>query len=226
MEASLAKNTRKAYSTGLSNFSSFRRKHGWPDFWPPSSHEILLYIAFLSLRNFSHKTVTLYLSAISFQCRFHSVLDPTKHFLVTKTLQGLKRTAKAKRVRLPITVELLQGTLTMLSAVCRDTYEATLFRSAFSLAFFGFFRVGEITSAGRNDGNLNKVLSIHDIRWALDGSPIVQLRFSKADQLGKGVSITLVKQINIAICPVQALQAYLAVRPSVQGPLFCHCDGR
>jgi integrase len=145
---------------------------------------------------------------------------------VAKTLQGLKRTAKKKRVRLPITVELLQDILTTLPAVCRDTYESLLFRSAFSLAFFGFFRVGEITSSGKNDINVHKVLGIGDIQRSQNGLVIMRLRFSKADQTGKGATITLKKQHNPLICPVRALEAFLSARPSLPGPLLCHFNGQ
>ena len=226
INASLALNTRKAYATGLASFCSFRQQQGWLSSWPPSVSEIILYLAHLSLTNHSHKTAVSYLAALSFQCKARSVYDPTKHFLVDKTLQGFQRSAKSKRIRLPITVDILQGILTKLSAACRNLFESLLFQAAFSLAFFGFFRVGEITSTGKGDVTIHKVLSIHDIRWSDDGHLVLHLRFSKADQLGRGATIKVARQPNISICPVQALQRYLSVRPQSSGPLFCHSNSQ
>ena len=51
------------------------------------------------------------------------------------------------------------------------------------------------------------------------------LRRSKTDPLGQGIAIYL-GRTGASICPVQALLAYMAVRPlGLSGPLFCFPDG-
>lgn len=185
LNASLAPNTVKAYSTGLKTLHKFRQRYSLSQNWPPSVQELTMFIAYLSLCRFSFKSVALYIAAISFQCKIDSREDTTKHFVVSKALEGLRRTAKSKRSRLPITIELLEGILTKLSAVCRDSYETALFSASFSVAFFGFFRVGEITACKNGDTNLVKILSRQDI--TIDNDALTcHLRFSKGDQLGGG----------------------------------------
>ena len=108
--------------------------------------------------------------------------------------------------------------------MCRDSYEAILFRCSFLLAFFGFFRVGEITCTSKKDREFSKVLSINDIQRTKNGDVQIVLRFSKTDQCGKGTNIRLTRQHNPVICLVHALSEYTAVRPAVGGPLLCHIN--
>ena len=54
----------------------------------------------------------------------------------------------------------------------------------------------------------------------------VHLRQSKTDPFHKGVSIYMYLGITHGhLCPVTAILAYVAVRPSVSGPLFLFKDG-
>ena len=164
--------------------------------------------------------------AISFQCKISGLHDPTKHFVVSKTLEGLKRTAKPKRTRLPITVDMLKGILTKLPALCFDEYETTLFSCAFTFAFFGFFRVGEITADSNKDPG-SKIVNMHDLSWGEMGKALlVRLRYSKTDQLGEGTTIKLLKQSHTPVCPVRATERYLSFRQPSSGPLFRHGTGR
>jgi integrase len=141
-------------------------------------------------------------------------------------LEGFRRTAKPKRARLPITLDLLSGILTKLSAVCRDGFESTLFSSAFTLAFFGFFRIGELTTASKSDRAVDKIINLTDIKLVdKEETLLIKIRYSKADQRGKGCTIKIKKQQPQTICPVLAFKRYLAVRPKSGGSLFCHVNG-
>jgi hypothetical protein len=103
LSASSAQNTIKAYNIRLACFNSFRKGYRLPELWPPAIQEVTMFIAFLSLRNFSFRT------AISFQCKLRVFYE---HFVVNMVLEGLRRTAKGKKARLPIKLELLQSILT------------------------------------------------------------------------------------------------------------------
>lgn len=179
----------------------------------------------MSLRGLSSKTAELYLSAISFRCKVSGFTDNTKHFLVNKLLEGFRRQCKSKRVRLPITIDLLRCILTKLSAVCTNNYESLLFKAAYVTAFFGFFRVGEITIPSKVSTDTSKVLNRQDISFVdNESSMLVTLRYSKTDQLGKGM-VMKINQTGSSVCPVLVVQHYLKQRPKVNGPLFCHFDG-
>jgi len=190
--------------------------------WPPQVDQLAQFVAYMSLGGLSSRTAELYLSAISFQCKTSNLQDTTKHFIVTKLIEGFRRTSKAKRLRLPITYSLLESILTKLPAVCRDEYESCLFSAVFALAFFGFFRVGELAVAKQNSVDVSKVVGIQDITFeAEDKALLVLVRFSKTDQLGRGVTLRL-GRTNSDICPVRVVKRFLTMRSPVAGPLFCH----
>ena len=137
----MAHNSVRAYNTGLNTFNKFRQQYQLSESWPPPLDHIIQFLAYMSLRGLSSKTARLYLSAISFRCKIANSQDTTKHFLVAKITEGFKRTSTLRRARYPITYDILQGILTKTSVVCRDSFEAQLFSTAFSLAFLGVFRV-------------------------------------------------------------------------------------
>lgn len=60
-------------------------------------------------------------------------------------LKGMDRLYGVEDSRKPITLELLVKLINSLQFVCSSSYECTLFRSMFSLAFFALLRIGEIT---------------------------------------------------------------------------------
>ena len=125
---------------------------------------------------------------IAFKCKVSGGLDVTQHFLVKKLIEGFRRSTHEKDTRLPISITLLKQLLAILPAICRDNYEAKMFSAAFTLAFFGFLRVGEITV-----GSLKKIghpLFRRDIELIADDKSVrVTIRHSKTDQVGKGTTI-------------------------------------
>lgn len=226
LEAAYSKNTHAAYATGLAAFSSFRIEQGFPNSWPPRLDQVVSFIASLSMRGLAHNTVRLYISSISNQCKLLGVLDITKNFIVTKLLEGIKRTKHKADARLPITAELLSKLMTVLPQTCSNLYEAKLFSAAFSLAFFGFLRVGELSLT--KGTSQNDIIAIHDVLisdWAPSKAIKLHLRHSKTDQLNTGITM-IIPSVNVSICPVANLQTFLLVRPSFKGPLFCHYGGQ
>lgn len=224
--ASVAPNTLKAYNTGLQCFSSFREQYGLHQSWPPTVEQLAMFLSYMSLKGLSSKTADLYITAISFQCKVSDLPDNTKHFLINKLAEGFRRQGGSKRVRLPITFELLKSILTTLPVVCCNGFEAALFKAVYVLAYFGFFRVGEITVANKSTMEFGRVLNLGDISF-VNGNQymLVNLRFSKTDQLGKG-TVLKISKTGSSICPVIILRQYLRQRPKVAGPLFCHFDGK
>lgn len=192
--------------------------------WPPSVEQLTNFVAYLSLENLSHKTAKLYLCAIAFQSKLSGGQDTTKHYIVVRAVEGMRRVGGVGRARLPITLSLLDSICTRIPAVCGSTYECVLFSAAYCLAFFGFFRVGELTVTKQE--YMHKVLAISDV-WIdiKSGVLLLHLRYSKTDQNGKGVHLRIQKT-GSNVCPVNNMFNYLAIRPKIQGPLFCHFSGK
>lgn len=220
----MAENTRVSYNVGLKRFSEIRTKLQLPQLWPPDVSHIVQFIAYLSLNKAAHATVRLYLTAISFKCKMLGSADPTKEFIVQKMLEGVRRSNPGRDQRLPITTNLLKDILSKLPLVCTSLYESKMFSAAFTLAFHGFLRVGEIT-LHRN--NCDRVLSVHDIKIEqMDKLLKVHIRYSKTDQSGQGTVIKIIGSGD-AICPFKCMTEYLACRPRCfDGQLFKHFNGQ
>ena len=178
----------------------------------------------MSLEGKSHATARTYLAAISTFHKLKGWADPTEGFLLKKLLQGFARAKARKDNRLPITYDKLKQLVANLDNICTDAYEVLLFKTAFTLAFFGFLRVSELIGQGRPGTESRPGLQLADIR--IGSELVVHLRASKTDQLGKGTEVKLrpVREAP-AVCPVQVIRAYLAARPRVNEQLLIHFNG-
>lgn len=216
-------NTMKTYDTGLAAFTKFLQIQGINEMWPPKLETVVHFLAYLSLKALSANTARSYISAISYKCKVSGFPDIAQNFIIQKMLEGMKRLKTRSDTRLPITPAILENIVSVLPGICANIYEQKLFKAAFTLAFAGLLRVGEITySKGRD---LSKILSKNDVLLTRDGkSLIVKLRFSKTDQTGKGVTLEIPKSES-ALCPIKSINEYLSVRSVADGPFFCHFSG-
>ena len=166
MDAPISENTKETYRNALSCFKAFRREYSLAQVCPlPFS--IITYshfhcISFIKQK--SHKTVTTYLSAINYRCKSCSFEDFSENVLVRKMIEGMRRLNKQNDTRLPISQGLLLKLINALPYICSSIFEATLFSSAFSLAFHGFLRVGELVLSKRRQAH--QVINIKDISIA------------------------------------------------------------
>lgn len=85
---------------------------------------------------------------------------------------------------------MLSQLISELSSVCSNSYEATLFTTAFELAFFALLRESEFTTSSKNTVVL--------LRCSTIGHRSGIIKRSKTDQLGKGstIQITLNSQTS------------------------------
>ena len=162
------------------------------------------------------------MSGISHQVQLQGLQDNSKSFIIKKMLEGLRRSKPSKDIRCPITLTLLNQIVSVLPAVCNNSYEATLFATAFQLAFFALLRVGELTVS--NSQNASRVIAPNDIHFNSDSSVNIFIKGSKTDQLGKGASVHITYNLETKAL-VSALHLYISKRQSVSGPFFCHMDG-
>ena len=94
-----------------------------------------------------------------------------------------------------------------------SSYDTSLLRTAFCLAFFRFFRVGEFASKSLASCD-SRPLQFNDVDIVcVDGCRQVKLsiRQSITDQLGESVTM-LLPETGSAACPVYALSNFLKVR--------------
>ena len=163
LDASISANTRAVYLPALKNFKDFRILTKLPDKWPVPSNHILLFIAYHSGKGSAASTVSSYISGISYVHKLRQWTDPAELFIVRKALEGLRRLNRTKDHRAPISEELLVKICGALNQVCYSEYETFLFRSVFTLAFYGLFRVGELVYTSEHCAHVP--LTIKDIKF-------------------------------------------------------------
>ena len=200
---------------------------------PTSESTLLLFVAYLASRNLSYATIKTYLSGVrsihvasGHHSSFNECLSPRLH----QVLKGIKKEKAASsppRVRRPITIQIMEGIKKVLVKQPHD-YHNIMMWAACCIAFFGFLRSSEFTTPSTTEYDPEVHLSTSDL--AVDSKIRPQLvrvtiKQSKTDPFRQGVTLFLGKT-GSAICPVEALLPYLAVRSSRPGPLFVLEDGR
>ncbi|XP_076077485.1 integrase/recombinase xerD homolog [Mytilus galloprovincialis] len=214
----------QAYQRALNALAKFRDSFDLDHSFPIPLIHITQFIAYMSCLDMAPSTVKCYISAISFYNKINNYEDMSKLFVVRKMIDGMAR-SKLKRPdsRLPITIDLLKNIIKILPAFCSSRYEAVLFSSAFSMGFFAFLRVGEMTTACGREGS-NHAIKIENVE-VTNHNIKIYLASSKTDQLGRGTSIFVARQSDVGICLVKLLQEYLKIRPRIRGQLYCHFNG-
>ena len=228
----LAANTRITYNAGQQRFQTFCQAIK-ACILPASETTLSLFITYLATEKISHKTIKVNLSAIRHMhvaagmcSQFSRQLTPRLQL----TLKGIQRSqaiSHSPRLRLPITLQLLQKIHAQLSKQPHH-YNNILTWAACCLAFFGFLRVSEFTTPSDTQYDEDCHLSINDISLDSRDNPQlvkVTLKQSKTDPFRKGVDLYLGKT-GATICPVRGLLPYLALHGHHRGPLFILEDGR
>lgn len=224
IDAFLARETSRTYSYALNIFDNFRSNHGIATNLPPSISDLTDFIAYLSLKCNAPSTIRTYVSAIGYQYKMFNLPDLTQSFIVKKMLTGLTRLDKRTDVRMPITVDILHKILNAVPFVCFSKFEAILFSAIFSLAFFGFFRIGELVVHSSN--KLGHALQSNNIRFIVDINSLeIIIPHSKTDQSGKG-SVLLIPATYLPVCAVKAVRSFINIRPPSLGTFFCHLSGK
>ncbi len=138
LQASMANSTWETYRRAVHKFKEFRDKLGWTDCWPLNTGEVVAFIAQLCIEGLAASSINTYISALSFVHKVNDWTDPTSSFIISKLREGCKRLKPQSDSRYPITLPILKRIVSALPGVCASTYEVSLFRAAFLLAFFGF----------------------------------------------------------------------------------------
>lgn len=147
---SMALNTFCSYSRTLGLFNQFRNIAQYEYTWPIPVEHIVSYIAYMYQQKLSHSTISCYIAGLGFYSKINNMEDNTQKIVIRKMIEGVKRTTKSQSyTRLPITKVLLGKLLNIFPVVTKNNFELQLFRAVYSLAFYGFLRVGELTTGGK-----------------------------------------------------------------------------
>ncbi|XP_067323238.1 integrase/recombinase xerD homolog [Anolis sagrei] len=221
---SVAPATQKAYRAAMAKFTKFRLEVGYGSKWPASEDEVIHFLIHQKRNNVTAHSMRLQLAGIAFYSKAAGFGDPCQAFRVRKLLWSWRKRAPRHRdTRRPLSYKTLKQIVQALKRICPSRYEVKLFTAAFTTAFFGALRLGEVVANSKADAS-NRALQLRDIS-VQDNALALRIRKSKTDQLGKGVSLHIRGLEPGHLCPVQSLSRFLTTRGSTPGFLFIHRDG-
>ncbi|XP_077145939.1 uncharacterized protein LOC143807851 [Ranitomeya variabilis] len=161
------------------------------------------------------------IAGLAFGFKLRNRTDLTKSFLVRQALKGYRKGKVNKDNRRPVSFGMLEVLGEQLEGVCRTQFEVGLFRLAFSLAFFGAMRIGELVAPGKAIAGGILAEDVIKTKRGLE----FWIRRSKTDQRGKGKRVLLGRVSGSMMCPCKCFGIFSAARPKQDGPLLCHEDG-
>ena len=231
-QAGLATSTQSTYNAALRKFHSFCIAYNILSPFPVTERLLCYFIAYLADQGLSPQTGKVYLAALRSMQISLGLPDPREQssLPVLKRVQDGIRRIKAqqgppRQLRLPITTDVLAKIQLHLRASASP--EHLMLWAVAALAFFGFFRLGELLPESAPTGQPPSPISWGDVAVDSHSCPSmvrVHLRRSKCDQFGAGVDV-IVGRTGTTLCPVAAVVDYVAARGSREGPFFIHADG-
>lgn len=195
----------------------------------PATQTAIVYFATYLSRIVSPPTVQVYLAAVSALHRHHGYQDPTAdNYQLTLVRKGIQRShAKGtKHTRKPITIDILRRMVQQLYHNNHlHTRDKHMIAAAFTLAFFGFLRISELTVPSHKTFDPRCHPSLASIRWHKRHYTF-RIRTSKTDQLFGGHTVTI-PQIKGGCCPFSTMAKYWRhqTAPPTTKPLFTFANG-
>ncbi len=182
-----------------------------------------MFISYCFETGLAPSTISTYIHGLTYFHKLHNWFNIAGVFIISKLLEGCRRSRVRRDNRAPITPRMLSDICRMLPLVCYSEYEAKLFKAAFLLAYFGLFRVSELVCTSRTV--IGSALKAGDIAFDREcGSLSVSLKTYKTKQYGSPTVIKLAKEKDSTQCPVQSMHDFDRIRPANHGPFFCHAD--
>ena len=182
------------------------------------------FVSYLHARKLAPSTFKSYLSAIGYVHKLKGLRDPTRAFIIDKLLTALSRQSSSD-IRLPISRPVLHALVGSLNHNNSSAFHRTLF-SMFLIAFYGFFRIGELAAKNANSGG--SVVQFSDMRFLTHDGNIHMLKITitnfKHNTDKRPFVILIEREDSMPFCPVQAMLDYCKLRGTQAGPLFCHSD--
>ncbi len=134
----------------------------------------------------------------------HGFGDPTKHDLVRTVLRGIRRVRGRPQSRVaPLVADELLAICEGLGNSIRDIRD----RALLLVGFAGAFRRSELVA-----------IDFEDLEW-VPADVAITIRRSKTDQEGRGRKVSI-QRSHPALCPVQALERWLAGSRTATGAIF------
>lgn len=210
---SVAGNTSKSYKSDWQSWEAFCCFHGFSAL-PADPEHVRLYLTQLTEfagrkgRPLKPRTAQRHMSAIAAAHRAQDIAFDTRHRVLSRTMDGIRRTFGARQEGAPA---LRHGDIAAICKTFRVDVRSVRDKAIILLGFAGGFRRSELVA-----------LNVEDLADD-EGGLRIMLKRSKTDQDGKGRTVAIVKGAHPLTCPVAAVQAWLHeanIKEAGDSPLF------
>ena len=189
----IAESTQQTYQSGLRKFESFCSQYAFTP--PPASSLTLQYFCTYESQSVSYKTIKVYLAAIRLYHIENNMPDPTDDNLLHLVCRGICHLqGDSQCTRLPITINLMRTIKEQLRQSTYTLQEQQMLWTAFTMAFYGFFRVSGLINLHWSDVSF----SLHHIS--------VTLHQSKTDPFRRGCAVKIFKTNSSTYMPTPCHQ--------------------
>jgi site-specific recombinase XerD len=207
LKSSKANNTLRAYKSDFKDFGSFCAKHGFNSL--PSEPKIVsLYLTHLS-KNSKISTLKRRLVSLSVVHKLKGHYLDTKHPIIVENLMGIKRLkGSIQKGKKPILINHLKSIINVIHEQKINDINKFRDKTIILIGFGGGFRRSEIIS-----------INHEDLEIVQEGLKI-NIKKSKTDQFGEGMTKGLPYFANELYCPVTNLKKWLEISKIKSGPIF------
>jgi site-specific recombinase XerD len=208
LQSSKANNTVRAYKSDFKDFGIFCAQNGFKSL--PSEPKIVsLYLTYLSTKDAKMSTLKRRVVSIGVIHKLKGFYLDTKHPSIVENIMGIKRRkGSVQKAKKPILINSLKKIINAIDEQKKDEIKKFRDRSIILIGFSGGFRRNEIVS-----------LDCDDLDFLPEGLKI-NLRRSKTDQFGEGLTKALPYFDSSQYCPVVSLKKWIEVSKIVSGPVF------
>ena len=208
LQNSKAINTVRAYKSDFNDFSLFCAQNGFKSL--PSEPKIVsLYLTYLSTKDAKMSTLKRRLVSIGVIHKLKGYYLDTKHPSIIENIMGIKRRkGSIQKSKKPILISNLKIIINVIDHQNREEIKKLRDRSIILIGFSGGFRRNEIVS-----------LDYDDLDFVPEGLKI-NIKRSKTDQFGEGMTKALPYFDNSQYCPVVSLKNWIDIAKINSGSLF------
>ena len=224
-------------SLGTTSFNTYRRPwqlfrqfcsdrlHIQGPIFPISTEQMALFITFLAEQKYFASTVLTYISALSFNHRLASLPDPTEMEMIQLGLRGYNKMNSSQDTRLPVSLPHLERIISASEHTQSSVYSREMTQAMYAMAFFAALRVGEITCRPTrprvNVMFLNQIVFMKKRDGVVSAIKVTFRNYRHSD-LAVPVDVFLYREKPV--CLVSTVLAYLGLKSTSPGPLFCWPD--
>jgi integrase len=206
--AGVAANTRRAYASDWSDFTTYCAACGVAAL-PAAESTVRAYIAHLADQGRKVATIRRRVASIAAVHHVAGVPTPTTSTEVRATLRGIAReVGTAQRAVAPVEVDVLSAMV----ATIPQTMHGRRDRALLALGFAAALRRSELVA-----------LKVEDVAFVPKGVELT-IRRSKTDQTAQGRRVAVPFGRKSGVCPVTLLREWLDASGISSGPLFRRVD--